>query len=75
MFFASNMKPESYIEFKDWYDKTDKTNWISSECIKYCEADVVLLSKAVSKFRKLFVGYNILNADIYFYSYLKLLTM
>ncbi len=64
MFFASNMKPESYKEFKEWYDKTDKTNWnFKDEFIKYCEADVVLLSKAVLKFRRLFVEDSILNID------------
>ena len=50
MFGAREMTPEDYeSDFKFWYEK------VREELIKYCRADVVLLSKAVLKFRKLFL--------------------
>ena len=52
------MSPESYENyFKPWYDKVKDTTDrnFKEELIKYCRADVVLLAKAVLKFRKLFL--------------------
>jgi hypothetical protein len=57
-FGVREMSPESYKEdFKPWYDKVKETaDWnFKEELIKYCRADVVLLAKAVLKFRKLFL--------------------
>ena len=55
MLYAKNMKPEQYEEFKEWYDKVDRSvAWnFKDEFIKYCEADVVLLAKSVLEFRNL----------------------
>jgi hypothetical protein len=58
MFGAMEMTPESYErDFKPWYEKVkDTTDWnFKEELIKYCRADVVLLAKAVLKFRMLFL--------------------
>ena len=52
MFFANNMKPDQYKEFKEWYDQEDKNNWnFKDEFIKYCVADVVVLAESVLKLR------------------------
>ena len=49
------MMPKQYDEFKEWYDKTDKNKWnFKDEFINYCEADVIVLSKSILKFRKLY---------------------
>ena len=58
MFGAREMTPESYEkDFKPWYEKVKGTmDWnFKDELIKYCRADVVLLAKAVLKFRMLFL--------------------
>ena len=76
MFFAKNMMPKSYTEFKEWYDKTDKSNWnFREEFLKYCIADVVVLAKSVLKFRKLFVEDIKLNIDPFRYTTLASLCM
>ena len=42
--------------FKPWHESQQNiTNWsFKSEMVKYCRADVELLSKTVLKFRKMF---------------------
>ena len=68
--------PKQYDEFKEWYDKTDKSNWnFKEEFIKYCIADVVVLAKSVLKFRKLFVENIKLNIDPFRYTTLASLCM
>ena len=44
-------------DFLPWYkQQKDIINWsFKNEMVKYCRADVELLSKAVLKFRKLFL--------------------
>ena len=59
MFGSKNLTTKVYNEeFKPWYDKavSDCNNdWsFKNEMIKYCRADVELLSKAVLSFRKMF---------------------
>ena len=57
MFGVKNMSPDEYeSEFKPWYDKQKKrTDWnFKQELVKYCRADVELLSKTVLHFRNLF---------------------
>jgi hypothetical protein len=76
MFFAKNMMPKQYDEFKEWYDKTDKNKWnFKDEFINYCEADVIVLSKSILKFRKLFIEDNKLNIDPFRYTTLASLCM
>ena len=50
-------KPEEYEEFKPWYEEQKYVeDWsFKEELIKYCRSDVVVLSKAVLKFRKMFM--------------------
>ena len=51
------MNPEEYDKyFKPWYDQQKHiTDWnVKTELIKYCRADVELLSKTVLYFRNLF---------------------
>ena len=53
------MDKDTYAkEFKPWYDQqvaNNKNDWnFRDEMIKYCRADVELLSKAVLSFRKMF---------------------
>ena len=57
MFGVKNMNPEEYeSDFKPWHDERKKrTDWnFKHELVKYCRADVELLSKAVLHFRTLF---------------------
>jgi hypothetical protein len=43
------------LGFKPWYDSQQNVKWnFKEELIKYCRADVVLLSKTILKFRKMF---------------------
>ena len=52
------MSPEDYKnDFLPWYkEQAHVTDWnFKDELIKYCRADVELLSKAVLKFSKLFL--------------------
>jgi G:T-mismatch repair DNA endonuclease (very short patch repair protein) len=56
---VSNMDKDTYDkEFKPWYDQqvaNNKNDWnFREEMIKYCRADVELLSKAVLRFRHMF---------------------
>ncbi len=55
-FGINNMMPDDYKIFKPWYDmQKDIIDWsFKKEMVTYCRADVVLLSKAVLKFRKNF---------------------
>jgi hypothetical protein len=50
------MMPEDYDNFKVWYDEQKGlTDWnFKEEMIRYCRADVELLSKTILKFRKMF---------------------
>ena len=76
MFFAKNMMPKQYDEFKEWYDKIDKYNRnFKEEFIKYCIADVVVLANSVLNFRKLFVEDFKLNIDPFRYTTLSSLCM
>ena len=58
-----NFTPEDYEEdFKPWYkQQKDITNWsFKAEMVKYCRADVELLSKATLKFRKMHIdGFDV----------------
>ena len=57
MFGVKNMIPEEYEkDFKPWYaTQKDITDWnFKAEMVKYCRADVVLLSKAVLTYRKFY---------------------
>ena len=49
MFGAKNMMPDNYKEFHEWHkQQLHITDWnFKEELIKYCRADVELLSKAV----------------------------
>jgi hypothetical protein len=57
MFGVNNMTANTYEnEFKPWYDSVKNDFWdFKHELIKYCRADVELLSKSILKFRKLFM--------------------
>ena len=69
------MMPKMHDDFVAWY-KTQKdiTDWnFKEELIKYCRADVELLSKAVLKFRQLF--YEKLETDPFRYTTLPSLCM
>ena len=58
MFGVKNFIPEEYEkDFLPWYkQQKDINNWsFKNEMVKYCRADVELLSKAVLKFRKMFL--------------------
>ena len=57
IFCAENFMPKEFKEFKAWYDtQRDVKNWnFKEEFVKYCRADVEVLSKAVLKFRKMFM--------------------
>jgi hypothetical protein len=56
MFGVKNMMEDDYSKgFKPWYDTQQNIKWnFKEELIKYCRADVVLLSKTILKFRKMF---------------------
>ena len=59
MFGVKNMDSATYSkEFKPWYKQVtanNKQDWnFREEMIKYCRADVELLSKAVLRFRDMF---------------------
>ena len=59
MYGVRNMDADTYSkEFKPWYNKIvaeNKNDWsFRNEMVKYCRADVELLSKAVLSFRKMF---------------------
>ena len=59
MFGIKNLSTDEYNEkFKPWYEKQveeNRNDWdFKNEMIKYCRADVELLSKSVLAFRKLF---------------------
>ena len=52
-----SLDPEYKEGFKRWYDKQilNNSTWnFKEEMVKYCRADVELLSKAVLKYRKMF---------------------
>ena len=71
-----NMMPEEYDKhFKPWYEKQkDITNWsFKDELIKYCRADVELLSKTILKFRKMFI--DVSDTDPFRYTTLASLCM
>ena len=55
-FGVKNMTSDTYNKaYKPWYNSVRDTIWsFKDEIAKYCEADVVLLAKAVVKSRKLF---------------------
>jgi len=75
-FGAKNMMPDDYDkDFKPWYDKQQEiTDWnFKQELIKYCRADVVLLSKTILKFRKMFM--DNLDTDPFRYTTLASLCM
>ena len=58
MFGVNNFIPDEYEkDFLPWYSQQkDITNWnFKDELVKYCRADVELLSKAILKFRKMFL--------------------
>ena len=58
MFGAKNLQPDEYEkDFLPWYNQQkDVTDWsFKEEMVKYCRADVELLSKAILKFRKMFL--------------------
>ena len=70
------MMPEDYDKhFKPWYDQQkDITDWsFKDELIKYCRADVELLSKTILKFRKMFI--DISDTDPFRYTTLASLCM
>lgn len=70
------MSPEEYEkDFKPWYDQQkDITDWnFKTEFIKYCRADVELLSKTILYFRKLFI--TSLDTDPFRYTTLASLCM
>jgi hypothetical protein len=82
MFFARNMKPDDYKDFKVHHNfkkvlmQLTNTQWnFREEFIKYCIADVVVLAKSVLKFRKLLLGDGILNVDPFRYTTLASLCM
>ena len=57
MYGVKNMNADTYNKkFKPWYDgvKCEKQWNFKEEMIKYCRADVEVLSKAVLTFRKMF---------------------
>ena len=59
MYGVRNMDTDTYNNgFKPWYKKLvneNKNGWsFRNEVVKYCRADVELLSKAVMSFRKMF---------------------
>ena len=57
MFGVQHMDPDEYEKnFLPWYNQQkDVKDWnFKHEMVKYCRADVELLSKAVLKFRKMF---------------------
>ena len=70
------MMPDDYNDdFKPWYDQQQHiTDWnFKEELIKYCKADVVVLSKTLLKFRKMFI--NNLDTDPFRYTTLASLCM
>ncbi len=76
LFGAKNMMPDDYDkDFKPWYDKQQEiTDWnFKQELIKYCRADVVLLSKTILNFRKMFM--DNLDTDPFRYTTLASLCM
>ena len=74
-FGANAMKVEDLLDFNKWYSaQADITDWsFKHERIKYCRADVEVLSRAVLVFRKLF--YDKLNIDPFRYITLTSLCM
>ena len=64
-----------YNEFKEWHDnQLAITDWnFKDELIKYCRADVELLSKTILKCRKMFK--ENLDTDPFRYITLAVLTM
>ena len=75
-FGVKNMMPNDYDnDFKPWYEQQkDINNWsFKDELIKYCRADVELLSKTILKFRKMFI--DIADKDPFRYTTLASLCM
>jgi hypothetical protein len=74
-FGCNNMKVEDLPDFNKWYlEHADITDWnFKDEMIKYCRADVEVLSRAVLVFRKMF--YDNLNIDPFRYITLPSLCM
>ena len=56
MFGVKDMTSDTYKkEFKPWYDSVKDKQWdYKKEMVKYCRADVELLSKAILKFKQMF---------------------
>ena len=54
MYGPDEMKVDDRAKFNAWYDTVkDNNNWnFRDEFIKYCDADVQVLTEAVFKFRK-----------------------
>ena len=69
------MDPEIYInKFVPWHESVKNEAWnFKEEFVKYCVADVVLLAKAVLKFRGLFL--NLVQVDPWRYTTLSSLCM
>jgi G:T-mismatch repair DNA endonuclease (very short patch repair protein) len=75
-FGARNMGVKQYDHFKKWHDKCVQEGLLWDfhfEFIKYCQADVVLLAKAVLKYRKMFKDLE--DADPWRYSTVAALSM
>ena len=54
-FGIDNLMPEDSETLKQWHSEQLGDNWdFKKEMIKYCRADVELLSNTILKFRKLF---------------------
>ena len=76
---AKNMMEYDYNNFKKWHDEqlpngVIAQNWnFKEELVKYCRADVELLSKAILKFRLMF--YKNLDTDPFRYTTLASLCM
>ena len=74
-FGVDNMKVEDILVFNEWYnEQINIKNWsFKDEMIKYCRADVEVLSRSVLAFRKDF--YDNLNIDPFRYITLPSLCM
>ena len=69
------MMEKDYLTFHEWYETVkDTEDWnFRKEMKKYCVMDVVLLSKCILKFRKLFI--DSLDVDPFRYVTLSSLCM
>ena len=79
MYGVKNMMPEDYDDFQKWYCfkkwyHNKKQNWsFKDEMIRYCRADVELLSKTVLKYKTMV--YDQLDTDPFRYTTLASLCM